>query len=280
MVVKTPHTPPVATSLTKIQKGFWPAISGTIEDTEFLTYLLIHARKKQRSIIATLVDKKNAFGEIHHNLIRSILKFHHLPHEVIILVEDLYTDYTTLFTINETRLDKSISNVEVNIQGYNLWRQNRCRYGGGVAIYTRDILNVREMSLFVPENIEAVCLEIIKPKTQPILITTVYRPPSSNTNFMDDLQYHLHVLDGQNKDLILTEDLNCDLSLSVLQSHSRRLMDILELQPIVLQDYPSAIMVLIGDFNQMILTVLCRFLIKKKQYNNQLEVKMCLPNSY
>ena len=38
---------------------------------------------------------------------------------------------------------------------------------------------------------------------------------------MDDLENYLHVLDGQNKELIL--------SLSVLQSHSRRLMDILEL---------------------------------------------------
>ena len=46
---------------------------------------------------------------------------------------------------------------------------------------------------------------------------------------MDDLENYLHVLDGQNKELILTVDLNCDLSLSVLQSHSRRLMDILEL---------------------------------------------------
>ena len=70
-----------------------------------------------------------------------------------------------VFPINETRLDESISNVEVNIQGYNLWRKDRCRYGGGVAIYTRDILNVREMSLFLPKNIEAICLEIIKPKT-------------------------------------------------------------------------------------------------------------------
>ena len=34
---------------------------------------------------------------------------------------------------------------------------------------------------------------------------------------MDDLENYLHVLDGQNKELILTGD--CDLSLSVLQSH-------------------------------------------------------------
>ena len=43
-----------------------------------------------------------------------------------------------ILTINETRLDEAISNAEVNIQGYNLWRKDRCRYGGGVTIYTRD----------------------------------------------------------------------------------------------------------------------------------------------
>ena len=88
-----------------------------------------------------------------------------------------------VFTINERRLDESISNVEVNIKEYNLWRKDRCRYSGGVAIYTQDILNAREMSSFVPENIEAACLKSIKPKTQLILITTVYRTPISNTIF-------------------------------------------------------------------------------------------------
>lgn len=53
-----------------------------------------------------------------------------------------------IFTINET-----ITNAQVNIQGlYNLWTKDRCRYGGGVAIYTRDVLNVRDMSSFIPET--------------------------------------------------------------------------------------------------------------------------------
>ena len=134
-----------------------------------------------------------------------------------------------ILTINETRLDESISDTEVNIQGYNISRKDRCRHGGGVAIYTRDILNVREMSHFVPENIESVCLEIIKPKSKPFFLTTVYRPPSSNANFMDELENYFHTLGEQDKELILTGDLNCDLSLLVLQSHSRQLLDILEL---------------------------------------------------
>ena len=69
-----------------------------------------------------------------------------------------------VFTINETRLDESIGNVEVNIQGYNLWRKDRCRYGGGVAIYTRDTLNVREMSSFVSEISKLFVLKSSNPK--------------------------------------------------------------------------------------------------------------------
>ena len=134
-----------------------------------------------------------------------------------------------ILTINETRLDESISNAEVNIQGYNLWRKDRFRYGGGVAIYTRDILIAREVSQFVPEHIESVCREIIKLKSKPFLITTVYRPPRSNANYMDELENYLHTLDKQDKELILTGDLNSDLSLPVLQSQSWQLLDILEL---------------------------------------------------
>ena len=88
---------------------------------------------------------------------------------------------------------------------------------------------MREVSQFVPEHIESVCLEIIKPKSKPFLINTVYRPPRSNANFMDELENYLHTLDDQDKELILTGDLNCDPSFPVLQSQSRQLLDILEL---------------------------------------------------
>ena len=49
--------------------------------------------------------------------------------------------------MNETRLDNTISNDEVNIPGYNLFSERyRSRHGGGVAIYARDVFNIREMS--------------------------------------------------------------------------------------------------------------------------------------
>ena len=68
-------------------------MSGTVEHTELLNYIVNDARIRQRSVTVTLIDLKNAFGEVHHNLIKSILKFHHIPNEVISMMENLYTDY-------------------------------------------------------------------------------------------------------------------------------------------------------------------------------------------
>ena len=49
---------------TNNQKGFWPGLSGAVEHTELLNYLLNDSRNKQRSsIVVTLIDLKNAFGE-------------------------------------------------------------------------------------------------------------------------------------------------------------------------------------------------------------------------
>ena len=53
----------------KIQKGFWPRIDGVAEHTNVLTHLLREAKRHQRSIVVTLLDLKNAFGEVSHKLI-------------------------------------------------------------------------------------------------------------------------------------------------------------------------------------------------------------------
>ena len=78
---------------TNIQKGFWSNISGTIEHTELLTNYLKQAKSKQRQLVVTLFDLKNAFGEVHHNLIKNVLKYHHIPPSIINLVNSLYSDY-------------------------------------------------------------------------------------------------------------------------------------------------------------------------------------------
>ena len=48
------------------------------------------ARIRQRSVVITLLDLKNAFGEIHHNLIQSVLDYHHIPDHIKFVIKSLY----------------------------------------------------------------------------------------------------------------------------------------------------------------------------------------------
>ena len=53
------------------------------------------ARNKQRSPVITLLDLKIAFGEVHHNLITSVLDYHHIQDHIKLIINNLYTDFKT-----------------------------------------------------------------------------------------------------------------------------------------------------------------------------------------
>ena len=78
----------------EVQKGFTPKVSGTLEHTSHMSYLINHARNKQRSLVITLLDLKNAFGEVHHSLITEVLNYHHMPEEIQKLISSLYTGFS------------------------------------------------------------------------------------------------------------------------------------------------------------------------------------------
>ncbi len=78
-----------------IQKGFTPNLSGTLEHTAQMADIINKAWIKQRSVVITLLDLKNAFGEVHHNLIQSVLDYHHIPHHINSVIKSLYTDFQT-----------------------------------------------------------------------------------------------------------------------------------------------------------------------------------------
>ena len=104
---------------TDLQKGFWSELSGTVEHTELLSHLVKHARKKQKQLVVTLLDLKNAFGEVHHELIKKILKYHHIPDEVISLVTSLYTDFVVSISTDEFTTNPIVVNRGV-LQGDSL----------------------------------------------------------------------------------------------------------------------------------------------------------------
>jgi hypothetical protein len=78
-----------------IQKGFTPNVAGTVEHTAHMAHIINTAHIKQRSLVITLLDLKNAFGELHHNLIYKVLQYHHMPDPINELIRSLYTNFQT-----------------------------------------------------------------------------------------------------------------------------------------------------------------------------------------
>ena len=78
-----------------IQKGFTPGMSGTFEHAAHLAHLIHQEKRNQRSLVVTLLDLRNAFGEVHHNLIPVVLAHHHIPNNIIKGIMSIYDDFAS-----------------------------------------------------------------------------------------------------------------------------------------------------------------------------------------
>jgi len=76
----------------KIQKGFWKGTDGVTEHTEVLVHMLREAKRRQGSIIVTLLDLENAFGSVHHNLLKFSLHHHYVPQVFVDLFSSIYNN--------------------------------------------------------------------------------------------------------------------------------------------------------------------------------------------
>ena len=81
---------------------------------------------------------------------------------------------------SETKLGPSINDEEVCIEGYNILRYDRNRCGGGVACFINNSIHYNQRNDF-SKDFENIFIDILLPKTKPILFGVVYRPPSDST---------------------------------------------------------------------------------------------------
>ena len=77
-------------------------------------------------------------------------------------------------------------------------------------IYIRNSINYTVRDDLTDESLEAITLEISKPKSKPFLINSWYRPPDAaleRFNIYEDL---ITGMDSENKEVVLIGDFNCD----------------------------------------------------------------------
>ncbi len=138
-----------------------------------------------------------------------------------------------ILTLNETRLDSTVLDCEIGIPGYNLTRHDRNRNGGGGGggggrNYIRNNIPYIKRDDLLQDALELLCIEIRKPKSKPLLFTTCYRPPSSKIELFESFENFLEQIDDENKDIVITGDLNCNLIEQGRSQATLKLQDIME----------------------------------------------------
>ena len=134
-----------------------------------------------------------------------------LPKKIDEIRRSMSNKTIDLIAFNETRLDSSFTDNLIHLDDYDIIRKDRSRNGGGVCIYLRSSMNYKIRSDLIPSELEAVCVEITKPHSQPFIVTTVYRPPNASSDFFDHLEKLIKQIDDENKEMHLMGDLNCDM---------------------------------------------------------------------
>ena len=128
--------------------------------------------------------------------------------EIRIILADQYFD---VLALNEARLDKNISNQDMFVQNYDLIRADRSRSGEGVCLYVKNSINYLNRNDLVGDNLEAICIEVLKPSSAFFIVGTIYRPPGAFVDSFSNIEQLVKLIDDKNKEFYLLGDLNANM---------------------------------------------------------------------
>ena len=116
--------------------------------------------------------------------------------------------------------------MPIHIPGYQTYRKYRNRKGGGIVVYAAENLKVNRRKDIEHEDLEMVWLEVRHKSSRRALIGVVYRPPNSDTSFMDRFEETILLARSEQKEIDIVGDLNCNMLKS--DASTTQLIDILE----------------------------------------------------
>lgn len=120
-----------------------------------------------------------------------------------------------IFTISESWLDENISDSEVNIPGFTMFRRDRKQHivsdvgHGGTLCYVKDHINATYRNdLNNNSDIEALWVELKPRNVKPILVCTFYRPPGVDVSYFKRFDEIVQSINSD--DTVILGDFNLD----------------------------------------------------------------------
>ena len=143
------------------------------------------------------------------------LKGLHLPHlnvnSLLMKTDELRyianLSNAAVIGITESKLDDYILDSEIQIDNYQILHCDG--KGKEWVAYVRNDLSYIETD-FIPTEMENILFEILLPKTKPITVGIIYRPPNKS-NFLQTLNENFGKLDILKKELYVLGDFNINL---------------------------------------------------------------------
>ena len=112
--------------------------------------------------------------------------------------------------LSETWLNNTFTDANVATDNYKLYRRDRTgKRGGGILVYVHDSIRSWRRPDLENMDLEAIWIELRLDRSA-YLLCNIYRPPTSNTDFMDSLQDMLELATAESKEVVIMGDFNCN----------------------------------------------------------------------
>ena len=129
----------------------------------------------------------------------------------------LIQDKTDILVVTESKIDDMFPDFRFHIPGYKVpFRKDRSKLGGGIIVFVRDDIPCKKLDVRIPEDIEALFLEINLRHTK-WLFCGCYHPPSQNdAYFYQNLSNCLDLFSKKYTNFFLAGDFNSEETETVL----------------------------------------------------------------
>ena len=87
------------------------------------------------------------------------------------------TSKAAVIAVSETWLDSSIQDGEDGLSGHYIYRRDHNRHGGVCLFILRSDITFNPCHNLQANGLESAWVEVILPKTKPIIVGVCYRPP-------------------------------------------------------------------------------------------------------
>ena len=95
---------------------------------------------------------------------------------------------------------------EIQMDGYDIVRKGRNKFGGGVCLYIKNQFNYTVRNDLMHEQLENIIIKIKKPNSVPIFVCTWYRPPGSPIELFEIFEYTIEKVDAMKGELYILGD--------------------------------------------------------------------------